>query len=113
MINVLGQQYIWTARAQGAPERRVVLRHALRNALPPSVVVIGLEFGSLLGGVIIVETVFSWPGVGSLLIDSINSRDFPVVQAIVLMLATIFIVINLAVDLINAALDPRVSTGWR
>lgn len=108
MLEVLGQDYVRTARAKGAPFRLVVFRHALRNALLPIMTVVGLQFGALLGGAVVTETVFAWPGVGRLLIDSIFFRDYPVVQGLVLMFGTTFIVINLLVDLLYAYVDPRI-----
>jgi len=108
MLEVLGQDYVRTARAKGAPLRSVVFRHALRNALLPIMTVIGLQFGALLGGAVVTETVFAWPGVGRLLIDSIFFRDYPVVQGLVLMFGTTFVVVNLLVDLLYAYVDPRI-----
>ncbi|MEP7105850.1 MAG: ABC transporter permease [Chloroflexota bacterium] len=108
MLEVLGQDYVRTARAKGAPMRTVLVKHALRNALLPVVTVIGLQFGALIGGAVLTETVFSWPGVGRLLVDSIFSRDYPVVQGVVLMLAVAFIFVNLLVDLLYAYVDPRI-----
>jgi len=108
MLEVLGQDYVRTARAKGAPLRSVVFRHALRNALLPIMTVIGLQFGALLGGAVVTETVFAWPGVGRLLIDSIFFRDYPVVQGLVLMFGTTFVVINLVVALLYAYVDPRI-----
>jgi peptide/nickel transport system permease protein len=108
MLEVLGQDYVRTARAKGAPFRRVVFRHALRNALFPVMTVIGLQFGALLGGAVVTETVFAWPGVGRLLVDSIFFRDYPVVQGLVLMFGTTFVLINLFVDLLYAYVDPRI-----
>lgn len=108
MLEVLGQDYVRTARAKGAPMRTVLVKHALRNALLPVVTVIGLQFGALIGGAVLTETVFSWPGVGRLLVDSIFSRDYPVVQGVVLMLAVGFIFVNLLVDLLYAYVDPRI-----
>jgi peptide/nickel transport system permease protein/oligopeptide transport system permease protein len=108
MLEVLGHDYVRTARAKGAPFRSVVFRHALRNALLPIMTVIGLQFGALLGGAVVTETVFAWPGVGRLLIDSIFFRDYPVVQGLVLMFGTTFVVINLLVDLLYAYVDPRI-----
>ena len=108
MLEVLGQDYVRTARAKGAPFRVVVFRHALRNALLPIMTVIGLQFGALLGGAVVTETVFAWPGVGRLLVDSIFFRDYPVVQGLVLMFGTTFVVINLLVDLTYAYVDPRI-----
>jgi ABC-type dipeptide/oligopeptide/nickel transport system permease component len=109
MIDVLNRGYIWTARSKGLRESAVIYRHALKSAILPTITVIGLQFGTLLGGVIIIETVFVWPGLGRLLIASIMSRDFPVVQAIVLLLAVIFLVVNLLVDIAYAFLDPRIT----
>jgi ABC-type dipeptide/oligopeptide/nickel transport system permease component len=108
MLEVLGQDFVRTARAKGAPFRSVIFRHALRNALLPIMTVIGLQFGALLGGAVVTETVFAWPGVGRLLIDSIFFRDYPVVQGLVLMFGTTFVVINLLVDLLYAYVDPRI-----
>lgn len=107
MLEVLEQDYVRTARSKGLPEARVLVHHALRNAWLPVVTVIGLEFGFLLGGVVVVETVFSYPGIGRLLFAAINQRDIPLVQAGVILLAGIFIVLNLLVDLIYVRLDPR------
>ena len=111
MLEVLNEDYVRTARAKGLSERVVVTRHALRNALIPVVTVISLSLGTLLGGTIIVELVFTIPGLGQLMIDSINSRDYPVVQALVFVLAASFIFINLVVDVLYAWLDPRISVG--
>ena len=108
MLEVLGQDYVRTARAKGAPFRSVVFKHAFRNALLPVITVIGLQFGALLGGAVVTETVFSWPGVGRLLVDSIFFRDYAVVQGLVLMFGTTFVVINLLVDLLYAYVDPRI-----
>ena len=107
MIEVLSADYIHTARAKGAPPRRVVWRHALRNAMLPVVTLIGLQMGQLLGGVVITETVFSWPGIGKLTVDAIFARDYPVVQGSILVTATLFVLINLGTDLLYTALDPR------
>jgi ABC-type dipeptide/oligopeptide/nickel transport system permease component len=111
MLEVLGQDFVRTARAKGAGERRVLLRHALRNALLPVVTTIGLQFGTLLGGAVLTETVFAWPGIGRLLVDSIFFRDFPVVQGVVLLIAVAFIVVNLITDLVYAVVDPRIRYG--
>jgi len=108
LLEVLEQDYVRTARSKGLPERRVLIHHALRNAWLPVVTIIGLEFGFLLGGVVVVETVFSYPGIGRLLFAAINQRDIPLVQAGVVLLAGIFIVLNLVVDLVYVRLDPRV-----
>jgi peptide/nickel transport system permease protein len=108
MLEVLGQDYVRTARAKGVGERTVVLRHAFRNALIPIVTLIALDFGALLGGAVITEQIFAWPGVGRLVLQAINTKDFPLVQAAVTVLALTFVLINLAVDLLYTALDPRV-----
>lgn len=108
MIETLDKEFIRTARAKGLKESLVVRRHALRNAFIPVVTVVGLELGGLLGGAVVTETVFSWPGVGKLASDAILARDYQVVQGVVLLLAAVFIVLNLAVDLIYAWLDPRI-----
>jgi len=113
MLDVLGQDYITTARSKGLVERVVVYKHALKNALIPVVTVMGLQFGTLLGGAVLTETVFSWPGVGRLMVDSILARDYPVVQGAVLFLAVFFVMINLVVDVIYAFLDPRISYGTK
>jgi peptide/nickel transport system permease protein len=111
MLEVLRQDYITTARSKGLIERVVTYKHALKNALIPVVTVMGLQFGTLLGGAVLTETVFSWPGIGRLMVDSILNRDYPVVQGAVLMLAVLFVLINLVVDIIYAFLDPRISYG--
>jgi peptide/nickel transport system permease protein len=108
MLEVLGQDYIRTARSKGQHERRVVYYHALRNALLPIVTIIGLQFGTLLGGAVLTETVFSWPGIGSLLVDSISYRDYPVIQGTVLIIAVGFVMTNILVDVLYAYLDPRI-----
>ena len=109
MIEVLNQDYIRTARAKGAGWWRVVNRHALKNALIPVVTIVGLQVGAILEGALVTETVFSWPGVGRLAVESIFSKDFPVVQGIVLMAALAYMVANLVVDLVYAWLDPRIA----
>ena len=108
MLEVLSQDYVRTARAKGLKERVVVMRHALRNAWMPVVTMLGLEFGFLLSGVVVVETVFSWPGVGRLVFNAINQRDVPLVQSAVVVFAGVFVLLNLLVDLLYARLDPRV-----
>jgi ABC-type dipeptide/oligopeptide/nickel transport system permease component len=113
MVEVLSQGYIQTARAKGLSETLVLRDHAVRNSLVPVVTVAGLEIGTLLGGAVVIETVFGWPGVGRLLIDSINTQDYSVVQAAVAFVAVIFIVVNLAVDLLYALLDPRIRLAQR
>ncbi len=108
VLDVLNQDYVRTARAKGASNRSVVWKHALKNALIPTVTILGLQFGALLGGAVVVETVFAWPGVGRLMIQSIEKRDFPVVQAAVVLFAFFFVTINLIVDIIYGFLDPRI-----
>jgi ABC-type dipeptide/oligopeptide/nickel transport system permease component len=108
MIEVLSQDYIRTARTKGLSERGVAVRHAAKNAALPVVAVLGLQFGQLLGGAIVTETVFSWPGVASFTVQSISNADYPVVQAAVVMLAALISVVNLGVDLLLGALDPRI-----
>lgn len=110
VLDVLGAEHVRTARAKGLPERRVVLRHALRNAMIPVVTLIGLQIGFLLGGAVVTETIFSWPGIGRLAVGAIVSSDFPMAQGTILVLAGGFILVNLAVDLLYAWLDPRVRT---
>ncbi|PWS35777.1 peptide ABC transporter [Falsiroseomonas bella] len=108
VLDVLGADHVRTARAKGLTERRVVTRHGLRNALIPVVTLIGLQIGFLLGGAVVTETVFSWPGVGRLAVGAILSSDFPMAQGTIIVLSMGFIVINLCVDLLYAALDPRI-----
>jgi ABC-type dipeptide/oligopeptide/nickel transport system permease component len=111
MLEVLGQEYVRTARAKGLGEAFVVARHAQRNAFVPILTVVGLQFGTLLGGAVLTESVFGWPGMGLLLIESIFSRDYAMVQGIVLVFSTLFILTNLAVDLLYVAVDPRIRYG--
>jgi peptide/nickel transport system permease protein len=111
VLEILGQDYIRTGRAKGLTERVVVLRHALRNATIPLLTVIGLQIGTLLGGAVITESIFAWPGMGKLVVDAIFFRDFPVVQTILILSATIFVVINLLVDVLYTTLDPRIRYG--
>ena len=108
VLEVLDADYVRTARAKGLPERRVVLKHTLRNAALPIVTVVGLQFGLLLGGAIVCEMIFSWPGVGRLMIFAIYNRDFPLVEAAVFVMAMVFVAGNMLVDLCYAWLDPRV-----
>ncbi len=108
MLEVLSQDYIRTARAKGLLERWVVFKHALKNALLPVVTIIGLQFGTLLGGAILTETIFSWPGIGSWIYEGILARDYPVVQGGVVFVAIAFVLINLLVDISYAFLDPRI-----
>jgi peptide/nickel transport system permease protein len=108
VLEVLRQDFIRTARAKGLGERVVLSRHALRNALISAVTVLGLQLGNLLGGSVVVEAVFAWPGVGWLMLQGIQTRDLPVVRAVVLVIGTLFVLINLAVDLLYLYLDPRI-----
>jgi ABC-type dipeptide/oligopeptide/nickel transport system permease component len=108
MLEILNHDYIRTGRAKGLAERSVVLRHALRNAAIPVLTVIGLQIGALLGGAVITESVFAWPGMGKLIVDAIFFRDFPVVQTVLILSATVFVVINLLVDLLYTVIDPRI-----
>lgn len=108
MLEVLGQDFVRTARSKGLTPSVVLVRHALRNALIPVVTVIGLEWGTLLGGAVIIETVFAWPGVGRLMIQAIAGKDFPLVQAGVTILATTFVLVNLLTDVAYTYIDPRV-----
>ncbi len=111
MLEILSKEYIRTGRAKGLAERIVILRHALKNATIPVLTVIGLQIGTLLGGAVITESVFAWPGMGKLVVDAIFFRDFPVVQTILILSATIFVVINLLVDVLYTVVDPRIRYG--
>lgn len=111
MIEVLSQDYVRTARAKGLSERVVLFTHALRNAAIPIVTIIGLQFGNLMGGAVITETVFAWPGIGLLALNAINNRDYPLVQAIVLLSAVTFLTINILIDLLYSILDPRIRSS--
>jgi peptide/nickel transport system permease protein len=108
MLETLQQDYIRTARAKGISEGKVIRKHAFRNGLIPIVTVIGLQLGSLLGGAVLTETVFSWPGIGAYTVQCILKSDFPVVQGVVLLIATVFVLMNLIVDIVYAFLDPRI-----
>lgn len=108
MLEVLRQDYVRTARAKGLAERVIVLKHSFRNALIPIITVTGLQFGTLLGGAVLTESVFAWPGIGRLMVESIIARDYPVVQIAVLVVALAFIVINLFVDILYAYVDPTI-----
>jgi peptide/nickel transport system permease protein len=112
MIETLGEKYVRTARAKGLPERVILWRHALPNAIGPVLAVAALQFGLLLEGATVIETVFAWPGIGRLLVNAVLDRDFPVVQGSVLFLAVIFVLANLASDIAQAVIDPRVRQ-WR
>lgn len=111
MLEVLGMDYVRTARSKGLVEWLVVVRHALKNASIPVVTLVGLELGILLGGTVVTEAVFAWPGVGFLVVDAISNQDYPVVQAAVALLAFVFVGVNLVVDILYAWLDPRISYG--
>ena len=113
MLETIRQDYIRTARAKGAKESTVIIRHALRNAMIPVVTTIGLQFGFSIGGAVLVETVFSWPGIGRLLVESIKFKDLPIVMAIVLVMATLFTLINLCIDILYAFLDPRIRAQYK
>lgn len=108
VLEVLAYDYIQTAHAKGLTPQRVYLKHALRNALLPVVTVVGLQFGNLLGGAVLTETVFAWPGLGRMLVDAIHARDLPLIQGTVLFIATLFILVNLLVDLSYAWINPRI-----
>jgi ABC-type dipeptide/oligopeptide/nickel transport system permease component len=108
LLEILDQDYIRTARAKGLQEWVVIGKHALRNATVAVVTVVGLQLGYLLGGAVVTETVFAWPGIGRLVVQSILARDFPVVQTCVLILALTFVLINLVTDLLYSFLDPRI-----
>lgn len=111
LLEVLRQDYVRTARAKGVAEPGVIMRHAIKNAFIPVITVIGLNVGSLLGGAILTETIFAWPGVGRLVVDAIFARDYPVVQGVVLVIALVFVLVNLIVDLSYGYLDPRIRYG--
>jgi len=111
IIEVMGMEYIKTARAKGVAERLVVAKHAFRNACIPVITVLGLQFGQLLGGAVITETVFAWPGVATLTVESIRNQDFPVVQCAVVLLALIIVLVNLVVDVVVGLIDPRIRVG--
>ncbi|PYM66980.1 MAG: ABC transporter permease [Candidatus Rokuibacteriota bacterium] len=108
ILDVLGQEFIRTAHAKGLPSRRILLRHILRNALLPIVTLVGLDFGVLLGGAIVTETVFAWPGIGRLVVNAVYQRDFPVVETAVIVIAAMFVALNFCIDLLYGYLDPRI-----
>jgi ABC-type dipeptide/oligopeptide/nickel transport system permease component len=108
LVEVMGEDYIRTARAKGLKERLIINRHALRNSLIPAVTVLGLEFARLLAGVVVVENVFAWPGLGRLLVTAIDTRDYPMVQAAILTFSVMLVSVNIAVDLLVGFLDPRI-----
>ena len=111
MLEVLSLDYVRTARAKGVPRRTVIRKHALRNALIPVVTVVGFEVGVLIGGAAIVEIIFGLPGVGYTLLHAIFQRDYPMIQAATLLIATVFVVVNFVVDILYGYLDPRISVG--
>lgn len=113
MLEVIRQDYIRTARAKGVMERKVINKHALRNALIPVVTVVGLQFGYLLGGAVLTETVFSWPGVGRFMVEAIRQKDTPTVLASVIFMSVAFSIVNLFVDILYAFLDPRIKSQYR
>lgn len=104
----LQSDYVRTARAKGLVTRRVLYKHALRNTLIPVVTLVGLQLGELLGGAVVTETIFAWPGVGRLVVEAVNNRDFPIVQAALLVIVSLFVFVNLLIDLLYGVLDPRV-----
>jgi ABC-type dipeptide/oligopeptide/nickel transport system permease component len=108
MLEVLGREYVRTARSKGLREAAVILGHAVKNAAIPVITILGLQIGVLLSGAVITESVFSWPGIGKLVVDSIFRRDFPVVQTVLILSATVFIAINFVVDMTYTVLDPRI-----
>ncbi|MFO7739809.1 MAG: ABC transporter permease [Desulfatiglandaceae bacterium] len=108
MLEVLSQDYTTTARSKGLKEHVVIVKHALKNALIPIITVVGLQFGLLLGGAVLTETVFAWPGLGRLIVDSILARDYPVIQGAILVFGLLYILVNLIVDLLYAWVDPRI-----
>jgi ABC-type dipeptide/oligopeptide/nickel transport system permease component len=108
VIEELSSDYVRTARAKGLPESAVLIRHALRNALIPILTVLGLQFGTLLAGAIVTETIFSWPGIGRLAVEAIEARDYPLVEGCILLIAVSYVFVNLLTDLLYALVDPRV-----
>lgn len=113
MLEVLPQDYIRTAKAKGVNKKDVIMTHALKNALIPTITIIGLEFGELLGGAILTETVFSWPGIGRLMVESINRKDIPMVLGTIIVFAVGFSIVNLIVDILYAYIDPRIKANYR
>jgi peptide/nickel transport system permease protein len=111
LLEVLNEDFVRTARAKGLPESSVIWRHAMRNAWLPVITLLGLQLGALLGGAVITETVFSWPGIGSLLVESIQKRDYPVVQGCVLLISLAYVLVNTLTDLLYGAIDPRIRLG--
>ncbi|MBA3806124.1 MAG: ABC transporter permease [Acidobacteria bacterium] len=113
LLEVLGEDFIRTSRAKGLSERAVILRHALKGALIPVITIMGIAFGHLLGGAVIVETIFAWPGIGKLLVDSIHDRDYPMIQGFVLFMGAVFTLLSLVVDLSYPWIDPRIRLARR
>lgn len=113
MLEVVRQDYIRTARAKGVSERKVINKHALKNALIPIVTIVGLQFGSLLGGAVLTETVFTWPGIGRFMVDAIKNRDTPSVLAAVIFMSVAFSLVNLFIDILYAYLDPRIKSQYK
>ncbi|MGL5903733.1 MAG: ABC transporter permease, partial [Cetobacterium sp.] len=113
MLEVIRQDYIRTARAKGVAEKVVINKHALKNALIPVITVVGLQFGGLLGGAVLTESVYSWPGVGRMMVDAIRQKDTPTVLAAVIFLAVTFSIVNLAVDILYAYVDPRIKSQYK
>ena len=113
MLEVIRQDYIRTARAKGQKESTVIMRHALKNALIPVITVVGLQFGNLLAGAIFIESVFSIPGIGKYMVDSIKSRDYPIIQGGVMLIAIVFSFVNLLVDILYAYVDPRIKSQYK
>ena len=109
MLEETGKEYVRTARAKGVPERRVIFKHILKNAMVPVITVIGLHLGRLLGGAVIVEYIFGWPGIGGLVIDAVYSRDYPLIQGLILVFAVLFIAINFIVDILYKYVNPRIT----
>jgi len=108
MLEVMRQDFVRTARAKGLPEKTIVFKHALKNAFLPVLTVIGLQFGYLLGGAVMTEWIFSWPGIGRWMFMAIGARDFPIVQGGILLIATVFVFVNLIVDVLYSYVDPRI-----
>jgi peptide/nickel transport system permease protein len=108
LLEVLRQNYIWTARAKGLRERTIIIRHALKNAMLPVITLFGIQIGAVLGGAVIIESIFSLPGLGTLLVNSVTFKDYPQIQGIVLFYAGLIVMINFLIDMSYLALDPRI-----
>ncbi len=108
MLDEVRREYVDTARSLGLPEWKVIFKYTLRNALIPTITIAGLQFAGLLGGTVVIEAIFSWPGIGLTLLDAINSRDYPMIQATVLVLAVVYVLVNLLVDITYRLLNPRI-----